>query len=100
MRTKVRVATGRMSQTRNAVIDHEIYRVYADVVGSLEAIYQTSHVEAEQVVSEVIERDVTDIASDYLQELEFTEFTDTSQEERVNRLMSLIVLTMGMEAWA
>ncbi|QSL99737.1 hypothetical protein SEA_AUSTIN_98 [Gordonia phage Austin] len=100
MSTNVRVATDRMSQTKNTEIDHEIYRVYADVVGSLEATYQTSSVEADQVVSEVIERDVTDIASDYLQELGFTEFTDTNQEERVNRLMSLIVLTMGMEAWA
>lgn len=97
MSTNVRVATDRMSQTRNAVIDHEIYRVYADVVGSLEAIYQTSPVEADQVVSELIERDVTDIASDYLQELGFTEFADNHQEERVNRLMSLVILTMGME---
>lgn len=94
------VETARMSVTKNAEIDHAVYRVYADVVGSLEAIYQNSSVEADQVVSEVIERDVTDIASDYLQELGFTEFADTNQEERVNRLMSLIVLTMGMEVLA
>lgn len=93
----VTVETARMSVTKNAVIDHEVYRTYADVVGSLEAAYQTSDDEADQYASDVIERDVADIASDYLQELGFTEFADTNQEERVNRLMSLIVLTMGME---
>ncbi|AER26633.1 hypothetical protein GTE7_gp090 [Gordonia phage GTE7] len=94
----VHVSTAMLGQTRATEIDHDVYKIVADVTEGLKSHYADSPTPN---VASNFEDDLADVATEYLMELGITPLNTTPENlARVEGLMRLIVMTTGMQVEA
>lgn len=95
----VHVSTDKLSATWNTDVDHLIGSIYLHIVNGLENKLAHSPVADEFHISDSVDDLVQNVAIDFLGELgyNYDDFKDDAQRARVENLMRMIVLTMGVD---